>query len=273
MRTLIRGGTVVNPTGPQPADVLIDGETIAGVLSPAVAAELAADEVIDAAGCYVIPGGVDAHTHMQMPFGGTTASDTFETGTAAAAWGGTTTIIDFAIQTPGEAVPECLDRWHAKAAGVCAIDYGFHMILGGVEDESLKAMDHLIDHEGVSSFKLFMAYPGVYYSDDGQILRAMQQAAGNGAVIMMHAENGIAIDVLAAQAVARGETAPLYHGLTRPAALEAEATHRAIALAGVAGGTPLYIVHMSASEALAEVSAARSRGRTSSPRPVPSTCT
>jgi dihydropyrimidinase len=260
MRTLIRGGTVVNPTGPQPADVLIDGETIAGVLSPAVAAELAADEVIDAAGCYVIPGGVDAHTHMEMPFGGTTASDTFETGTAAAAWGGTTTIIDFAIQTPGEAVPECLDRWHAKAAGVCAIDYGFHMILGGVEDESLKAMDHLIDHEGVSSFKLFMAYPGVYYSDDGQILRAMQQAAGNGAVIMMHAENGIAIDVLAAQAVARGETAPLYHGLTRPAALEAEATHRAIALAGVAGGTPLYIVHMSASEALAEVSAARSLG-------------
>ena len=260
MRTLIRGGTVVNPTGPQPADVLIDGETIAGVLSPQVAAELTADEVIDAAGCYVIPGGVDAHTHMQMPFGGTTASDTFETGTAAAAWGGTTTIIDFAIQTPGEVVPECLERWHQKAAGVCAIDYSFHMILGGVDDESLKAMDYLIEHEGVSSFKLFMAYPGVYYSDDGQILRAMQQAAGNGAVIMMHAENGIAIDVLAAQAAARGDTAPLYHGLTRPAALEAEATHRAIALAEVAGGTPLYIVHMSASEALAEVSAARSRG-------------
>jgi len=260
MRTLIRGGTVVNQSGPQPADVLIDGETVAGVLSPGLSAEITADEVIDAAGCYVIPGGVDAHTHMEMPFGGTTASDTFETGTAAAAWGGTTTIIDFAIQTPGEVVPECLERWHAKAAGVCAIDYAFHMILGGVDDESLKAMDHLIDHEGVSSFKLFMAYPGVYYSDDGQILRAMQQAAGNGAVIMMHAENGIAIDVLAAQAVARGETAPVYHGLTRPAALEAEATHRAIALAGVAGGTPLYIVHMSATEALAEVSAARSRG-------------
>src|ERR1700730_7581469 len=242
MRTLIRGGTVVNPTGPQPADVLIDGERVAGVLSPAVAGELTADEVIDAAGCYVIPGGVDAHTHMEMPFGGTTASDTFETGTAAAAWGGTTTIIAFAIPTPGEAVPECLDRWHARAAGVCAIDYGCHMILGGVEDESLKAMDHLIDHEGVSSFKLFMAYPGVYYSDDGQILRAMQQAAGNGAIIMMHAENGIAIDVLAAQAVARGETAPLYHGLTRPAALEAEATHRAIALAGGAGGPPLLIL-------------------------------
>ncbi|MDX6341175.1 MAG: dihydropyrimidinase, partial [Trebonia sp.] len=234
MRTLIRGGAVVNPTGPQPADVLIDGETIAGVLSPGIAGELTADEVIDAAGCYVIPGGVDAHTHMQMPFGGTTASDTFETGTAAAAWGGTTTIIDFAIQTPGEAVPECLERWHQKAAGVCAIDYGFHMILGGVEDESLKAMDHLIDHEGVSSFKLFMAYPGVYYSDDGQILRAMQQAAGNGAVIMMHAENGPAIDVLVKQALERGETDPVYHGLTRPQELEAEATSRAIWLAAVA---------------------------------------
>jgi len=258
MRTLIRGGTVVNATGPLPADVLIDGEKIAALLAPSES--VTADEVIDATGLYVIPGGVDVHTHMEMPFGGTTASDTFETGTAAAAWGGTTTIIDFAIQTPGESVPECLDRWHAKAAGVCAIDYGFHMILGGVDDESLKAMDHLVDHEGVTSFKLFMAYPGVYYSDDGQILRAMQRAGGNGAMIMMHAENGIAIDVLVAQALARGEVAPVHHGLTRPAALEAEATHRAIALAQVAGGTPLYVVHMSASEALAEVSAARSRG-------------
>ena len=263
MTLLIRGGTVLTAEGTLDADVLVDGEKIAAVLARDVTggeAGPAADQVIDATGKYVLPGGIDVHTHMEMPFGGTTASDTFETGTAAAAWGGTTTIIDFAIQTPGEAVPECLDRWHAKAAGVCAVDYSFHMILGGVSDDSLKAMDYLIEHEGVSSFKLFMAYPGVYYSDDGQILRAMQQAAGNGAVIMMHAENGIAIDVLAAQAAARGDTAPLYHGLTRPAALEAEATHRAIALAEVAGGTPLYIVHMSASEALAEVSAARSRG-------------
>ncbi len=260
MRTLIKGGTVVNATGPHSADVLVDGETITAVLSPSLASEITADEVIDAAGVYVIPGGIDAHTHMEMPFGGTTASDTFATGTAAAAWGGTTTIIDFAIQTPGQAVPECLDRWHQKAAGNCAVDYGFHMILGGVDDDALKAMDHLVDHEGVTSFKLFMAYPGVYYSDDGQILRAMQQASGNGAMIMMHAENGIAIDVLAAQAVARGDAGPLYHGLTRPTVLEAEATHRAIALAEVAGGTPLYIVHMSASEALAEVSAARVAG-------------
>jgi dihydropyrimidinase len=260
MQTLIKGGTVVNATGPIPADVLIDDETIAAVLAPGLSAGLTADEVIDATGLYVIPGGVDVHTHMEMPFGGTTASDTFETGTAAAAWGGTTTIIDFAIQTPGESVVECLDRWHAKADGVCAIDYGFHVILGGVDDEALKAMDYLVSHEGVTSFKLFMAYPGVYYSDDGQILRAMQQAAGNGAMIMMHAENGIAIDVLVAQAIARGQVSPLHHGLTRPAALEAEATHRAITLAEVAGGTPLYVVHMSASEALAEVSAARSRG-------------
>jgi dihydropyrimidinase len=260
MRTLIRGGVVVNATGPQQADVLIDGEKIAAVLAPTVSGELAADEIIDAAGLYVIPGGIDVHTHMEMPFGGTMTSDSFETGTAAAAWGGTTTIVDFAIQTPGEAVPDCLDRWHEKAAGACAIDYGFHMILGGVDDEALKAMDQLVEHEGVSSFKLFMAYPGVYYSDDGQILRAMQRAAGNGAVIMMHAENGIAIDVLAQQAVARGDTAPVHHGLTRPAALEAEATRRAIVLAEVAGGTPLYVVHMSASQALAEVSAARARG-------------
>jgi dihydropyrimidinase len=260
MRTLISGGTVVSPTGPQPADVLIDGEQIAAVLAPGLGDEFAVDATIDATGTYVVPGGIDAHTHMQMPFGGTTASDTFETGTAAAAWGGTTTIIDFAIQTPGQAVPDCLQQWHEKAAGACAVDYGFHMILGGVDNDALKAMDHLVEHEGVSSFKLFMAYPGVYYSDDAQILRAMQQASGTGAMVMMHAENGIAIDELVAQSLARGDTDPIHHGLTRPAALEAEATHRAIVLAEVAGGTPLYIVHMSASEALAEVSAARSKG-------------
>jgi dihydropyrimidinase len=260
MRTLISGGTVVSATGGSPADVLVDGERIAAVLAPGLGAELAVEATVDATGCYVVPGGIDAHTHMQMPFGGTTASDTFETGTRAAAWGGTTTIIDFAIQTPGEVVQECLQRWHSKADGVCAVDYGFHMILGGVDDTSLAAMDHLVDHEGVSSFKLFMAYPGVYYSDDAAILRAMQQASGSGALIMMHAENGIAIDELVRQAIGRGETAPIHHGITRPALLEAEATHRAIVLAEVAGGTPLYVVHMSATQALAEVSAARSRG-------------
>ena len=221
---------------------------------------ITADRTIDATGKYVVPGGVDVHTHMQMPFGGTEASDTFATGTTAAAWGGVTTIVDFAVQNTGASVQDALAAWHEKADGNCAIDYGFHQIIGGVDEESLKAMTYLVDHEGITSFKLFMAYPGVLYSDDGQILRAMQTANESGAVIMMHAENGIAIDVLVAQAVARGDTDPRFHSLTRPAELEGEATHRAIQLAKVAGNVPLYIVHMSASEALEEVAAARHAG-------------
>ena len=260
MRTLITNGTVLTATGTHEQDVLIEGETIAAVFARggADAAGVTADEELDATGCYVLPGAIDAHTHMEMPFGGTHSSDTFETGTIAAAHGGTTTIIDFAVQTEGQQVRPCLDRWFEKAEGNCAIDYSFHMILGGVYDAALKEMDVLVD-EGITSFKLFMAYPGVFYSDDGQILRAMQQAASNGAMICMHAENGIAIDVLAAQAAARGDTAPVFHGLTRPSRLEGEATHRAIQLALVAGA-PLYIVHLSAQEALDHVAAARGDG-------------
>jgi dihydropyrimidinase len=261
MRTLIRNGSVVTPQGVSTMDVLIDGETISALLSSgATSDELAGtvDRVIDAQGRYVIPGGIDAHTHMELPFGGTFASDTFETGTRAAAWGGTTTIIDFAVQRYGERVQDGLAMWHAKAGGNCFIDYGFHQIIGGVDDDSLKAMDELID-EGVTSFKLFMAYPGVFYSDDGQILRAMQQARSNGSMIMMHAENGIAIDVLVAQALSRGETAPINHGLTRPWETEQEATHRAIMLARITGA-PLYIVHMSAKQAVQTVQEARDLG-------------
>ena len=261
MTTLIKGGTVVSSTGADPAEVLIDGEQIAAVLQPgsdiAVAAEQSA-EVIDATGRLVVPGGVDVHTHMELPFGGTYASDTFETGTRAAAWGGTTTIIDFAVQRYGENVRECLDEWMAKAEGNCAIDFGFHMIVGGVDNDSLKELDLLVN-EGITSFKLFMAYPGVFYSDDGQILRAMQQAAGNGGLIMMHAENGLAIDVLADQAFERGETSPVTHGYVRRPELESEATHRAIQLAKV-GAAPLYIVHLSAAEALEQVALARNDG-------------
>jgi len=260
MALLITGGTVVGPTGPYAADVLVDGETIAAIFAPGTGPADGVD-VLDASGKYVIPGGVDVHTHMELPFGGTFASDTFDTGTKAAAFGGTTTIIDFAVQRAGEVVGDGLAAWHAKAQGNCHVDYGFHMIIGGVDDESLKAMDSLVATEGITSFKLFMAYPGVFYSDDGQILRAMQKARDNGATIMMHAENGIAIDVLIGQALARGETDPIHHGLTRPAALEAEATSRAIALAGVAADCPLYIVHLSASEALAAVASARDAGR------------
>jgi dihydropyrimidinase len=263
MTILVKNGTVVSPTGAIAADVLIDGERIVALLEPGttklgVDLQATADVVIDARDKYVVPGGVDGHTHMQMPFGGTQASDTFETGTRAAAWGGTTTIIDFAIQRTGERVLDGLAAWHEKADGNCAIDYGFHQIIGGVDDESLKAMDELVS-EGITSIKLFMAYPGVFYSDDGQIVRAMQTAAANGSLVMMHAENGIAIDVLVAQAIARGDTAPRYHGLTRPWETEEEATHRAIMLARMTGA-PLYIVHMSAKQAVATLAAARDDG-------------
>jgi len=262
-QTLIANGTVVSPSGASPTDVLIDGETIVALLAPGQAAALGvtAERTIDATAKYVIPGGIDVHTHMELPFGGTFASDTFETGSRAAAWGGVTTIVDMAVQRYGENVHEGLAEWHRKAEGNCAVDYGFHQIIGGVDDESLKAMDYLVDHEGVTSFKLFMAYPGVFYSDDGQILKALQKAGTNGAMMMMHAENGMAIDVLVAQALARGDTDPKYHSLTRPSILEGEATNRAIVLAEAAGNVPLYIVHMSASEALDAVAAARHAGR------------
>ncbi len=260
-RTLITGGTVISSSGAQASDVLIDGEVVAALGRPGHFADIAStcDRVIDASAKYVLPGGIDVHTHMEMPFGGTSASDTFASGTVAAAFGGTTSIIDFALQRTGEDVRDGLAAWHAKAAGNCAIDYGFHQIIGGVDDAALEAMTYLTEHEGVTSFKLFMAYPGVFYSDDGQILRAMQRAGGLGATIMMHAENGPAIDVLVAQALARGETEPRYHSLTRPVEMEEEATHRAIMLARVAKA-PLYIVHMSAQEAVAAVALARDRG-------------
>ncbi|MGV9910082.1 dihydropyrimidinase [Streptomyces tendae] len=259
-RTVVRGGLVVTASDEIHADVLIeDGRVAALAATGTPAAEaFTAERVIDASGKYVIPGGVDGHTHMEMPFGGTYAADTFETGTRAAAWGGTTTIVDFAIQTVGRSLRAGLDAWHAKAEGNCAIDYAFHMIVSDVNEKTLKEMDLLVE-EGVTSFKQFMAYPGVFYSDDGQILRAMQRAAENGGLIMMHAENGIAIDVLVEQALARGETDPRFHGEVRKALLEAEATHRAIRLAQVAGA-PLYVVHVSATEAVAELTRARDEG-------------
>ncbi len=263
MKTLIKNGTVVNATGTATADVLIDGETIAAVLAPGSTLlgfdiERNVDTVIDAAGKYVIPGGIDAHTHMEMPFGGTFASDTFETGTRAAAWGGTTSIVDFVVQYPEESVIDRYQAWHEKAAGNCAIDYGFHQILSDVQDSSLTAMDELMN-EGVTSFKLFMAYKGVFLSDDGQILRAFQRGAENGAMMMMHAENGAMIDVLVKQALEAGNTSPYHHGITRPWQAEEEATHRAIMIADLTGA-PLYVVHVSAKQAVAQIAAARDRG-------------
>ena len=255
--TLIKNGTVITATETMAADVLIDGEKVVALAAHG-SQSWKADTVIDAKGRSAPPGGIDVHTHMELPFGGTFASDNFETGTRAAAFGGTTTIIDFAVQAKGGSAMEGYEAWRAKADGRVAIDYGLHMITGDINPQTLKEMGILMD-EGVTSFKLFMAYPGVFYSTDGESVLAMQRAAEIDATICMHAENGIAIDVYVQQALARGETDPLYHALVRKSLLEGEAAHRAIVLAELTGAR-LYIVHMSAKEALEEVKAARDRG-------------
>lgn len=257
MRTLVKNGTVVTAVDTFAGDVLVEGDKIVALLAPG-ALDVTADRVIDAQGKLVMPGGIDAHTHLDMPFGGTTSSDDFETGTIAAAHGGTTTLVDFAIQTKGRSLREGVDAWYAKAEGKAAVDYGFHTIITDVNPGTLEEMGGLVK-EGITSFKLFMAYPGVLYVDDGQIFRAMQRARDLGGLICMHAENGIALDVLIEQALARGETAPKYHSLSRPQIAEAEGTHRALALAEMAGA-PVYIVHLSAPRALDKVLEARDRG-------------
>ncbi len=258
MRTLITNGTIVTAGGSYAADVLVDGERIALIGDGLVGRGVTAEQTIDASGRYVIPGGIDVHTHMELPFGGTSAKDTFETGTRAAAFGGTTSIVDFAVQSRGRALREGLDAWHAKAQGNAVVDYGFHMIMSDVNDDSLAEMDALVA-EGVPTFKLFTAYPGVFFSDDGAIFRALQRTGKNGGLIMMHAENGLAIDVIAADTIAAGVTDPIGHGLARYSVLEGEATNRVIRLAQAAR-VPVYIVHLSAIEALNAVRMARNEG-------------
>jgi dihydropyrimidinase len=258
MRTLIQGGTVVTAVDTYAADVAVVDGKIAAIFAPGMAPPGSWDTTIDAKGKYLLPGGIDAHTHLDMPFGGTTSSDDFETGTRAAAYGGTTTVVDFAIQAKGTTLRSGLDAWHAKAEGKAAVDYAFHMIMTDVNDGTVEEMNQLV-REGITSFKLFMAYPGVLYVDDGQIFRAMQRAGEIGALICMHAENGIPIDVLVAQAIAKGHTAPKYHAITRPQIMEAEGTHRAICLAEMANA-PVYMVHLSAERALKQVVEARDRG-------------
>jgi dihydropyrimidinase len=253
--TLIKNGTIVTATDTYKGDVLVDGERIATI---GTTLPVSADTIIDATGKYVVPGGIDCHTHLDMPFGGTTSADDFESGTIAAAFGGTTSIVDFAIQYRGQTLHHAWETWMKKAEGKAVIDYGFHMIMTEVTDQLELEMDALVK-EGVTSFKLFMAYPGVFMVDDASIFKAMLRTGRNGGTICMHAENGGVIDVLVKQALAQGHTAPKYHALTRPARAEAEATHRAIALAEMAD-VPVYIVHLSAAEALEMVTEARDRG-------------
>jgi dihydropyrimidinase len=259
MGKLIQNGTVVNATGQQKADVLIEGKTITQV-APNIPP--ATHTIVDATGLYVIPGGVDAHTHMDMPFGGTVSADDFLTGTRAAAIGGTTTIVDFAIQARGTRMRDALDTWRAKAEGKACIDYGLHMIVTDLGSDAgkqgLADMDDMV-REGVASFKLFMAYPNVLMVDDATIFKALQQTAKNGALICMHAENGSVIDTIVQQTLAQGKTAPIYHALSRPTIAEAEAVNRCIAMAEIAG-TPIYIVHLSSEDALNQVREARDRG-------------
>jgi len=254
--TLVVNGRVVTATDTYPSDIAISAGRI-----EAIGKNLSREntkKIIDAKGKYVLPGGIDVHTHLDMPFGGTTSADDFETGTRAAAFGGTTTLIDFAIQYKGQTLRTAFDTWMQKASGKAVSDYAFHCIITDLGSAQLEEMNALV-REGVTSFKLFMAYPGVFMLDDASIFRAFRATAKNGGLVCMHAENGNAIDVIVQQALAEGKKAPKYHALTRPTTAEAEATGRAIALAEMAGA-PVYIVHMSCNEALEKVREARDRG-------------
>jgi dihydropyrimidinase len=253
---LIQNGTIVNADSTVQADLLIEGATIKEIRAGIPASS--AYKVVDARGLLLLPGGIDAHTHLNMPTGSTQPADDFLTGTRAAAIGGTTTIVEFATQPRGTKMRDALDVWWKKAEGKACIDYGLHMTITDLGESGLEDMDDLV-REGVTSFKLFMAYPNSLMVDDATIFKALRQTAKNGALICMHAENGSVIDVIVQQALTEGKTAPIYHHLTRPTLAEAEAVHRAIALAEMAGA-PIYIVHVSCEDALNQVREARDRG-------------
>ncbi len=256
MTTLIKNGTVVTAGDTFKADVLIDGEQV--TMLGKNLAEDGHDEVIDAEGLLLLPGGIDVHTHLELPFGGTVSSDDFFTGHKAAAFGGTTTHIDFAIQPIGGTLRQGIGEWHHKAEGKAAIDYGFHVAITDLRDDVMKEIPTVID-EGVTSLKLFMAYKGLFQVDDTTLFRAMMTAAENGMLIMVHAENGDVIADLSTKLLAEGKTEPKYHAVAHPALAEAEATARAVALAGIAGA-PLYVVHVTCEEAVEQLALGRDKG-------------
>jgi len=258
MSVLIKGGRVITAADDYVADIYIEGERISLI---GESLDLAADKVIDAAGMYVLPGGVDPHTHLEMPWRGETTVDDFYHGHAAAAFGGTTTHIDFCIQDKGETFGEALATWHAKREGKALIDNGFHIIVTDLSENggTLDELATLPAEHGVSSYKLFMSYNDSLRVSDEDLFRVMQVAAKTGACVMVHAENGDAIEVLIADAIAAGNTAPIYHALTRPPETEGEATNRAIQLAHVAGAS-LYVVHVSCEESLEPIQLARQKG-------------
>ena len=257
MSVLIKGGRIVTAVDDYVADVLIERETIAAIGSSLGGS---AERVIDATGKYVIPGAIDPHTHMEMPFGGTVSCDDFTSGTVSAAFGGTTSLIDFCLQAPGQSIPDALATWHEKIERCPpVIDVGFHMAITDLHDGGRLEDVARVPGEGVTSYKLFMAYKGAIMVDDETLFRTMQVAAQTGALVMVHAENGDAIDVIVKQALAAGKTEPRWHAATRPPETEGEATNRAVMLAHIAG-CPLYVVHVSCRESIEPIALARSRG-------------
>jgi dihydropyrimidinase len=255
MRTLVRGGTVVSATHAAPADVLIDGEEIVAVGD---VGDVDA-EVFDASGCFVLPGLIDNHTHMAMPFGGTRSIDDYDTGTRAAAAGGTTCIVDFVIQQEPGGLRSSLDEWQERAAGAAHVDYGFHVAITNADEGTFADMPAMVEEDGICSFKVFLAYKGVLMIDDDLFFRVLETTRDLNALTMVHCENGHAIDVLVERALANGQTEPIYHAHTRPELVEAEATHRSVRLAELAGAN-LFIVHVTCGLAADEIAEGQARG-------------
>ncbi|WCK53981.1 dihydropyrimidinase [Aneurinibacillus sp. Ricciae_BoGa-3] len=255
MKTIIRGGTIVTAADIYNADIAIEGEKIVAIGQHLTDPDA---EIIDASGQYVFPGGIDPHTHLDMPFGGTVTADDFVTGTKAAAFGGTTSIIDFCLSSKGQSLHDALEIWRKKAEGKALIDYGFHMMISEINEQVLAELADIVE-QGISSFKVFMAYKNVFQADDETLFKTLVRAKELGAIVQVHAENGDMIDYLVNKALEEEKTEPIYHALTRPTAAEGEATGRAIELAALAGA-PLYVVHVSCAEAVDKIAEARKKG-------------